>query len=174
MDNRSRTSLVVTFLAGWLLLGSSSAAAPCDCTPTAWKGNCTASLSIKDTKVKILTNSRQCTRVDWYVDDEQLSHITILLDGAEIEDLSPHKPKKVAVQSCKICQDNRKLSGKHEEASDALASDGGEIADASPFNGYWEGKDRNIFGFSHYNKLTLKVLNGLATGTLDVDGQLLM
>lgn len=85
---------------------SAYSAPPCDCTAAGWVGECIATLQIRGTWVKVSTNAHQCSRVDWFVDDEKISQMTIVLNGTEVEDVSPRKPKAVVGQSCKVCKDN--------------------------------------------------------------------
>lgn len=137
-----------------------NAVAPCDCTVAGWLGECLATLEVKGSWVKVHSNARQCSRVDWFVDNEQISQMTIVLDGVEVEDVSPRTPKKVVVQSCKVCKDNR-LGAQTE----STGTKNDESATALTIAGTWTGSERNIFGFSRTITVNLYVARGVVSGT---------
>jgi hypothetical protein len=121
---------------------------PCDCTAAGWVGECSATLQIKGTWVKVFTNTQQCSRVDWFVDDEKISQMTIVLNGAEVEDFSPKKPKSVVVQSCKICKDNRIQRPSHSDSSIPQVGDSQRRQTPSRIAGIWTGNAQNSMGYN--------------------------
>ncbi len=127
---------------------SAYALPPCDCTAVGWIGECVATLQVRGTSVKVSTNTRQCSRVDWYVDDETISQMTIVLNGTDTEGVSPRKPKSVVVQSCKICKDNRVQGASESGFSNTPGPDGQTKKASSKIAGIWTGSAQNSMGYS--------------------------
>jgi hypothetical protein len=76
----------------------------CQCTYDKWVGDCKARIEMKGNWIRIVSNTQQCSRVDWYADENP--KVTIVEDGAEMTEwLGPSKEPKLVVQSCKVCTD---------------------------------------------------------------------
>ncbi|KAI5913847.1 hypothetical protein [Thauera sp. 2A1] len=130
-------------------------AAPCDCTAAGWIGECIATLQIRGTWVKVSTNVQQCSRVDWFVDDEKISQMTIVLNGSEVEDVSPRKPKAVVAQSCKVCKDNRiPVASRDTAPSDQPAQQSRKSPSTSLFSGTWKVSGTNSLGYAQKGEMT--------------------
>ncbi len=149
-------TLTKAFLAAILYFTFSAySAPPCDCTAVGWIGECVATLQVRGPSVKVSTNVQQCSRVDWFVDDEKLSQMTIVLNGSEIEDLSPRKPKSVVVQSCKICKDNRfPVGGGGQGTSDSYVQQNRKSPPTSLFSGTWRVSGANSLGYTQKGEMT--------------------
>lgn len=77
----------------------------CECSYDNWVGTCQANIEQKNKWITILSNTKQCSRVDWYSDSTP--QVTIVTDGAEVEPwLGQNVPGKLSIDSCNICKDN--------------------------------------------------------------------
>jgi hypothetical protein len=78
----------------------------CQCTYENWVGDCQAKVELKGNWFKIISNTQQCSRVDWYIDGNP--HVTIVTDGAEMEEwLGQSKSPQLSIGSCKVCKDSQ-------------------------------------------------------------------
>ncbi|MCB1870176.1 MAG: hypothetical protein KDI43_17075 [Gammaproteobacteria bacterium] len=88
----------------------------CQCTHKDWVGDCKATVEFKGNWFKVISDTRQCSRVDWYIGEDPKQ--TIVIDGAEMEEWPGQaEPPQLIVQSCKICKDanySDSVSGKSE------------------------------------------------------------
>lgn len=75
----------------------------CDCTVDGWTGDCRANVAHEGSFIRITTSTTQCSRVDWYGNNEPF--VTIVTEGEDIEEWLGASAPSVAVQSCKVCTD---------------------------------------------------------------------
>lgn len=75
----------------------------CDCTTIV--GTCSAQVTPQASRIDVATDSRQCARVDYFVDG--LPFVTTVVEGrGQVDWMSPRQNPDVRVQSCQICVDN--------------------------------------------------------------------
>jgi len=101
----------------------------CQCTYKDWVGDCKAKVEFKGNWFKVISDTQQCSRVDWYIGEDP--QLTIVVDGAEMEEwLGQAKSPQLVIQSCKICKDSnypdsaRKKSESNERCSYRFADVG--------------------------------------------------
>jgi len=99
----------------------------CECEYTGWIGDCKANIELKGNWFKVISNTQQCSRVDWYIDEQP--QVTIVTDGADMEEwLGTSKSPQIVIQSCKICRDtNSPSNNKNKATSSGSDSDNGGL-----------------------------------------------
>ncbi len=81
---------------------STQDAGRCDCAPENLGGSCVASVSLKGQWITVTSNVPECSRVDWYTDEQP--QLTLVKNYKEVEEwLGRDKQPKLSVQSCRIC-----------------------------------------------------------------------
>ena len=97
------------FTASILLVMVSAASAElprCQCSYKDWVGDCKAKLEQKGKWIKVISNTQQCSRIEWLIDGEP--HLTIVTDGAGMKEwLGKAEKPTLIVESCKICKDSK-------------------------------------------------------------------
>jgi len=168
MSHSRGFTILVVMLIGSLLSVPAVALGPCDCTVSGWIGTCVADLEVtRETWVKVRTNvPKTCSRVDWYADNDP--QMTVVIDGAEIENLAPRKPTTLTVQSCKICKDLRtdRVTSDQEPQGPLSNPAGSESASLeSLVIGVWTGQGTNKTG-THPIRMTIERQGQELKGTL--------
>lgn len=104
-----------------LLVGISAPAAAqprCDCTEIV--GSCDASIALRASSIEIVTETRQCARVDYVVGGQ--AFVSLVVDGEARQSRgAPADEADVLVQSCQICADTG-----HDGAQEAPAAQAAE------------------------------------------------
>lgn len=93
----------------------------CDCTTIV--SSCAAHVDARETWIEVTSDTRQCSRVDYFVDG--LPFVTTVVEGRGRADwISPRPNPNVQVQSCQVCADNA-LAGepRSPSGSDAAAAE---------------------------------------------------
>lgn len=124
----------------------------CSCEHTDWVGDCQARLEVKEKWIKVVSNTQQCSRVDWYLDGQP--RLTVVTDGAEmVEYLGSNSSPSFAIQSCKVCKDEQRSAQPQTppapgvEVRSELSPQ--PAKPASPFGGHWMGTSTNPYGITH-------------------------
>lgn len=115
------TIWTLVFLGVFFLPITSYSQPRCECEYDGWVGDCTARVEKKGNWFKVISNTSQCSRVDWYVDGNP--QVTIVTDGAEMEEwLWQKKNPSISIQSCKVCKDSMvsSTSRSQENSADSL------------------------------------------------------
>lgn len=162
---------LVSLLSGLTaLLAATSVAAQqqgltrCQCSYEHWVADCKASVELRGNWFKVTSSTQQCSRVDWYANENP--QVTIVADGAEMEQWLGQSPNpKITIQSCKICRD-----ANYAGAGARPPEPGGQqppvtAQPVSSFQGNWQGSERNIFGISNPTKVTITVTGNQMRGT---------
>ena len=92
--------------------------------------------------------------------------MTVVINGAEIENLAPKRPKTLTVQSCKICKDLRadKLAPSAEPQGPTSNVPSNSSPPTSPFEGNWSGSMSWLF-LRYDVSYNLTMTNGRVSGT---------
>lgn len=122
-----RSLLVAASLILSLCIPNTSHSNPrCECEYDGWVGDCKARVELKGNWFKVISDTPQCSRVDWYIEGQP--QVTIVTDGAEMEEwLGQSSTPKIAIQSCKICRDSALGSSGSTEVND-IGATGTQVA----------------------------------------------
>ena len=75
----------------------------CDCTTIV--DRCTAQVAARQNWIDVTTDSKQCARVDYFVDG--LPFVTTVVEGQHRLDwMTPRANPNILIQSCQVCADN--------------------------------------------------------------------
>jgi TonB family protein len=98
----STRNVLVAAIAAYGLSGPLQAQLRCDCTSVV--DTCSADVTVKGSFIDIKSDSKQCSRVDYFVDG--LPFVSVVVDGEDRQSWIPRTAApKVLVQSCQICRD---------------------------------------------------------------------
>ena len=103
-----RNLIILLFLFSPLLSQPVYSLTRCQCSYQDWQGDCRAKIEQTSTWFKVVSDTQQCSRVDWYINGEP--QVTIVTDGADmVEWLGQSEPQSLnlTIQSCKICKDSQ-------------------------------------------------------------------
>ena len=129
----------------------------CQCEYDGWVGDCNARVEARGNWFKVISDTPQCSRVDWFIDGEP--KVTIVTDGAEMEEwLGKSQSPNTTIQSCKVCKDSQLPTADRadETAQDASNQQHQEIT-KSVFEG--------TFITNKGDRVQMSVANGSITGT---------
>lgn len=138
----------------------------CRCSAPDWVGDCEARLEQTNKWIKIISNTQQCSRVDWAADSNPL--VTIVTDGAETQEwLGQNQAPKLQVMSCKVCKDSTRNSPT-AAANKKQNPDGAPSTDAAPpnsasFDGHWRGHTTSSSG-NQDSEFEIKVVGNSISG----------
>jgi hypothetical protein len=181
--DRANVLAQVALVTGLLLCDSVLAQTRCQCSYTDWVGDCAAKLVPNSKWIKVISNTAQCSRVDWYVDGNP--QVTIVTDGVEVQEwLGKSATPVLVVQSCKICKDSQLSStSQAPQAGQGPQPDAGQPI-TSAFVGTWTGTTTNDKGIARSITFQIRKVSGksfafdatfdgeywgTATGTVDGD-----
>lgn len=153
--------VIFTLLLALFLSSSVQSQTRCQCSYQDWQGDCRASIEQSGSWFKVISDTQQCSRVDWFINGEP--NVTIVTDGADmVEWLGQSQSPSIAVQSCKICRDTEmSVSEASGQCSYSFPSFFKEV-------GVYEGECRN--GIAHGSGRISFPSGGYMEGEF-VDGQ---
>jgi len=122
--NAARIALAALALAAAASVGAQQWR--CDCTSIV--DTCSANVESRGSYLDVKTNSKQCARVDYFVDG--LPFVSVVVDGEDRQDwIARTTSPKIIVQSCQVCRDNVDTAPLLKPAAAPRAA-GGEAAKA--------------------------------------------
>ncbi len=89
----------------------------CDCSKLIEQ--CGAAISPAGSDIQIKTNTKRCSQVTWYADDE--AHSTVVVNGKSSEPSSFKSKPFFSVGSCNICANTHPSSAKNIRANEDSA-----------------------------------------------------
>ena len=96
---------------------SASASTNCDCSNLLEQ--CGAAISPSGSEIQIKTNTKRCSQVTWYADDE--AHSTVVVNGKNRESSSFKSRPFLSVGSCNICASTHPQSTKNSSPQEDSA-----------------------------------------------------
>ena len=109
-------SLILTILTTTLSVAS-VASTNCDCSKLL--DQCGASISPAGSDIQIKTNTKKCSQVTWYADDE--AHRTVVFNGINLKPSGFKSRPFLSVGSCNICANAHPASAKNTSTNDDSA-----------------------------------------------------
>lgn len=98
----STRKVLVAAIAAYGFSGHVQAQLRCDCTSIV--DTCSADVTVKGSFIDVKSDSKQCSRVDYFVDG--LPFVSVVVDGEDRQNWIPRTSSpKVLVQSCQVCRD---------------------------------------------------------------------
>ena len=99
------------FLATLTAITSLSTVASTNCDCSKLLEQCGAAISPAGSEIQIRTNTKRCSQVTWYADDE--AHSTVVMNGRSLEPSSYKSKPFLSVGSCNICANTHPQSAKN-------------------------------------------------------------
>ena len=96
---------------------STFASTNCDCSKLLEQ--CGAAISPAGSEIQIRTNTKRCSQVTWYADDEANS--TVVVNGKNREPSSYKSKPFLSVGSCNICANTHPQSAKNSSSKEESA-----------------------------------------------------
>ena len=96
---------------------STFASTNCDCSKLL--DQCGAAISPAGSEIQIRTNTKRCSQVTWYADDE--AHSTVVVNGKNRQPSSFKSRPFLSVGSCNICASTHPQSAKNISSKEASA-----------------------------------------------------
>lgn len=141
----------------------SSGQSRCSCEYKDWIADCEAKLVKSGNKVKVFSNTQQCSRVDWYAGASP--QVTIVTDGAEVVDyLGSTQTPSLVVQSCKVCKDTNNPNAERTPNAPQASGSNDNQPNLPSVSGTWEGKTTSAFG-SDSSRFELNAAGNGISGT---------
>ena len=98
--------IILVLLFAFYPVTSAQSQTRCQCSYQYWEGDCQARVEFNGNWFKVVSNTQQCSRVDWFIDEQP--NVTIVTDGADMEEwLGQGQPSSITIQSCKVCRDTQ-------------------------------------------------------------------
>ena len=120
----------------------------CECTASNWIGDCNARISLEGNWIKLRSNTKQCSRIDWYANEDPQT--TIVTDGTESEEwLGQDKNPKLSISGCKICKDRNYTESRSRQDGQNSKSNLEQL-----FSGTWRHNSKNA------GNLTINITDG--------------
>ena len=83
----------------------------CECEYDDWVDDCDAEFERKDDWIVFKSDTRQCSRIDWYTDSQP--RLTIVEDGTKTQHLmNIPSDAEISIASCKVCKDRNYQASK--------------------------------------------------------------
>lgn len=109
-------SLIVTAL---LYTSASTAFASTNCDCSTLIAQCGAAISTTGSDIQIMTNTKRCSKVTWYANEE--AHSTIVNNGKNNETSSFKSKPFLSIGSCEICANTHPISATGNNRSEESA-----------------------------------------------------
>ncbi len=115
-DMKHAYSLLLAIITATSSLNS-LASTNCDCSKLLEQ--CGATISPAGADIQIMTNTKRCSQVTWYADEE--AHNTVVVNGNNREASSFKSKPFLSVGSCNICANTHPVSTKNTSSKEESA-----------------------------------------------------